>query len=142
MSLTFCTESILDLDELARKVIQSLGDTRVICLIGTMGAGKTTFVKSMLRQLETSDLGSSPTYSLINAYITKKKETIYHLDLYRLNHEEEALDIGIEEIIDGKTWCFIEWPELIMSFLPEKYAVITINSDEQGLRNFTIELKD
>jgi tRNA threonylcarbamoyladenosine biosynthesis protein TsaE len=80
--------------------------------------------------LGSKDDGNSPTFSLINNYITQSGETIYHMDLYRLNSPEEALDIGVEEIIQSNCWCFIEWPEYVLPFL-DQYALLEITVENE-----------
>lgn len=90
-----------------------------ILFYGEMGTGKTTLISSMLKVLGITDINGSPTFSIVNEYITKKDEKIYHFDFYRINKEEEALDIGFEEYLYEGDWIFIEWPEKISSFLPE-----------------------
>ena len=78
---------------------------------GEMGAGKTTLVKEIGRQIKVKSIVQSPTFSLVNPYETESGEIIYHFDLYRLENVQEAVDIGIEEYLDSGHLCFIEWPE-------------------------------
>lgn len=133
-----------NLDELAlvaQRLLTTLSDTRVVCLSGTMGAGKTTLVKAFLAILGAEDSGHSPTFSLINVYNRENQIPIFHLDLYRLNSTAEALDIGIEDVLYDGNWCFIEWPEHILSLLPENYGHIDIQQDETGSRHFQLTVK-
>lgn len=110
---------------------------RIFCLKGELGAGKTTFVKKMLSKLGVQDDVTSPTYSIINEY-KYDKGVIYHLDLYRLNTIEEALEIGIEEYLQSDNYCFIEWYELIEPLLPNNCVKIEIDAQEDSSRKFII----
>ena len=102
-----------------------------------LGAGKTTFVKCLLAELGTLDDVTSPTYSIINEY-TYEKGLIYHLDLYRLNTIDEALNIGIEEYLHSGNYCLIEWYKLIESILPDNCVKIEIDVNQDSSRKFLI----
>ena len=141
MTHRFQVENLNELETIAKSLIEALGETRVVCIIGSMGAGKTTLVKTFLKILDAKESGSSPTFSLINQYQSSQHKTIFHLDLYRINSLEEALDIGIEDVLYDGNWCFIEWPEKIYSLLPENYGEIDIQVDEFGLRQITLNMK-
>jgi len=115
MVLTFTEQ---DIKRVARTLIQD-ESSGILCLHGPMGAGKTTLVKAMLRELNAIDPGSSPTFGLVNEYHdTEGKLLAYHFDFYRLNSPEEALDMGLEEYLEQPAWIFIEWPELVQTLLP------------------------
>lgn len=96
-----------------------------------MGAGKTTIIKSLCENLGVQESISSPTYSIVNEYETTTGELIYHFDLYRLNEEDELLDIGIDEILESNSLCFFEWPEKILNFLPSNYVRINIQVQDE-----------
>lgn len=137
------TIEVRDIGELgnaAKALISFFDSVRLVILHGQMGAGKTTLVKTILSELSTVDQGNSPTFSLINVYEGKTGEKIYHLDLYRLNDMEEALDIGVEDVLYENCWCFLEWPEHVISLLPRPYGEVNIELEEDGLRriNFSI----
>jgi tRNA threonylcarbamoyladenosine biosynthesis protein TsaE len=134
MTITFSDVRLDVLPQVAAEIIESLQNPRVVCLHGTMGAGKTTLVKALISELGAADVGSSPTFALINNYGSETHGTIYHLDLYRLINASEALDIGIEDIIYENVWCFIEWPEMVEHLLPENAAQIKIEVHDDGLR--------
>lgn len=139
MKKQFSVSQLQELPEVAKSIVALFGKPQVICLNGKMGAGKTTLVKALIAELGANDAGSSPTFALINAYESHKHGALYHLDLYRLNHASEALDIGIEDLIYGESWCFIEWPDKILNLLDEKAVFIDIEADENGTR--TIKIK-
>jgi tRNA threonylcarbamoyladenosine biosynthesis protein TsaE len=105
-----------------------------------MGAGKTTFIQRVLAQLGVHQLEGSPTYGFVNNYQTEKNGLVFHLDLYRLNSEEEAYDIGIEDIIYDQNYCFIEWPDIIRNLLPSNTVWVTIKREDNNARTICIEL--
>ena len=111
----------------------------IFFLLGYMGAGKTTLIKSFCKVLDVIDEVNSPTFSIVNEYFTEKEDSIYHFDFYRIEQLEEAYDIGYEEYIDSGQYCFIEWPEKIATLLPPE----TVNVDLQIVENNerTIEVK-
>jgi len=126
------------------QVIDALHDAvlknKIIFLYGDLGAGKTTFVKNFLMRLGTEDIVSSPTYSIVNEYIVAKQKTAYHIDLYRLEGEGDALDIGIEEYLHSGDFIFIEWPQIIER-LVDNYLEVKISVDNDGGRTFSISEK-
>jgi tRNA threonylcarbamoyladenosine biosynthesis protein TsaE len=113
-------ESIYSLNEIentAKQFIEFLGGHKIVAFHGNLGAGKTTFIQAVCKQLGVKENVSSPTFSIINQYITANSKTIFHIDLYRVKDNEEAIHAGVEECIYSGELCFIEWPERI-SFLP------------------------
>ena len=116
-----------DLLEISREIIEVGSGFKVWLFFGTMGAGKTTLIKSICKNLDVNDVVNSPTYTLVNEYTTKNSRLIYHFDFYRINDEEEAMDIGTDEYFNSNNLCLVEWPEQIPSLLPEKYLNITIS---------------
>lgn len=105
---------------------------RVIAFNGDMGAGKTTFIHALCDYLNVKDVVSSPTFALINEYHFDDKHgtdrLIYHMDLYRINNIEEAVQAGIEDAIMNKNaYCFIEWPGKITALLPALYLDVSID---------------
>jgi tRNA threonylcarbamoyladenosine biosynthesis protein TsaE len=129
-------EIIFSLDEIqqvAQKIIAK-NPQKVILFHGQMGAGKTTFIKALAKELGVTDATSSPTFSLVNEYKTANGELLYHFDVYRLKSESEALDFGIDEYLYSGNWCFIEWSEKIPNLLPDAYSEITIKISDNGNR--------
>ena len=109
---TWASYTLADLPIVAKEMIESLQVAPRIWLFrGQMGAGKTTLSKELLKQLGVLQNVQSPTFSLVNEYVSTSGEIIYHFDLYRLKNIQEALAIGIEEYLDSGHYCFIEWPE-------------------------------
>ena len=130
--------SLEDLASIAAEIISSVKN-KTLLFYGEMGDGKTTFIKEICQQLGILDNISSPTFSLVNEYQTSKKEKVFHFDFYRIEEEEEALDIGIEEYFDSDAWCLVEWPENIENLLPLDAAQIHLSILDDEQRN--IQLK-
>ncbi len=115
-----------DLRDAARKVLNFAGDQCIWLLQGEVGAGKTTFIRAVCTELGAVDEVSSPTFSLINEYQTAKGGTIYHFDFYRIQSENEAENLGLEEYFYSDNLCLIEWPEKIPHLIPDRYLKINI----------------
>ena len=131
--------SLKELPAIAKDIIKST-KSKVLLFYGEMGVGKTTLIKEIVKQLGSLDTVSSPTFSLVNEYHTTNDEKIYHFDFYRINNENEALDIGIEEYFYSDCWCLVEWPNKVKNLLPLNSVTITISSNSDQLR--TIELRN
>jgi tRNA threonylcarbamoyladenosine biosynthesis protein TsaE len=112
--------------------------SKVILVNGEMGAGKTTMIKSLCKALNSPDLVSSPTFSLINEYRTANNEPLYHFDCYRIESEEEAYDFGAEEYLYSGHLCFIEWSENITSLLPEESNALMIEKIDATTRKIIL----
>lgn len=129
--------SLQDIDIVVEQLIeQKLLDQGVITYIGDLGTGKTTLIKKLCEKLGVADNVTSPTYSIINEY-ESVNGPLYHIDLYRLEDVEEAMDIGIEDYLYSGNWCMIEWPQLIEDLLPDNYVRIEI----ENLGKFTRSLR-
>lgn len=126
-----------ELSEIAIWVLK-FSPGRVILFKGPMGSGKTTLIKEITHQLGVEHVTSSPTFSLVNEYLSKKGETIYHFDFYRIEDEEEAFDMGIEEYFDSDAWCFVEWPEKVENVLPLDSVVIHLSINQDNTRTLEI----
>ena len=111
--------------------------SRIFALYGEMGAGKTTFIRELCRELGSVDNVVSPTFTLVNQYLDDKGEPMYHFDFYRINSISEVFDFGIEEYLTGESYCFLEWPEKIEAILPEGTVIVRITVEADGSR--TIE---
>ncbi|MEO8234695.1 MAG: tRNA (adenosine(37)-N6)-threonylcarbamoyltransferase complex ATPase subunit type 1 TsaE [Flavobacterium sp.] len=127
-----------EIEDVAQKVMEA-NPEKVILFNGEMGAGKTTFIKVLCKELGVKNPTSSPTFSLVNEYQIAGNELVYHFDVYRLKNQNEALDMGIEDYLYSGNWCFIEWSEKIPDLIPEKYSVVTISVLNNGKR--LLELK-
>ncbi len=124
--------------DVASDLLSHLGDeVRVVLFTGDLGAGKTSLIQEICRKLGCEDNVTSPTFSLINEY-TAGSQTIYHIDLYRLETIDEAIHIGIEDYLYAGNWCFIEWPELVMPMIQLPYAQVNIEIESATSRKFRI----
>lgn len=129
--------SIDQLEEVAQKII-SENPKKVILFYGEMGVGKTTLIKQLCKTLGVTGATSSPTFSLVNEYEADDNQLVYHFDFYRLNKEEEALDMGVDDYLYSGNWCFIEWAEKIPNLIPEVHSVINISLLADGKRSLTL----
>jgi tRNA threonylcarbamoyladenosine biosynthesis protein TsaE len=134
MSKKVIINGLSHIEEAAREFLRKKGDAPVIAFYGEMGAGKTTFTKSLCKVLGVLDGVNSPTFTLINEYRTSDGETIYHFDFYRINKLEEAFDIGFEEFVESGNLCIIEWPEKIEQILPPDTLRVKISVLDDGKR--------
>ncbi len=128
-------EKLEDLPRAAADLIAAIGDRRIVALRGKMGAGKTTLVGEMMRQLKMDDEASSPTFAIANEYHSSETgQTVYHFDFYRLESSAEAFDIGIEDYWDSGNLCLMEWTENIEDILPDDTLFVEIEEVEDGTR--------
>jgi tRNA threonylcarbamoyladenosine biosynthesis protein TsaE len=130
MQLSF---TLPEIEIVAQKLLDQ-ASTTVIRIDGEMGAGKTTLIATIVKLLGVNEGASSPTFSLVNSYEGKDK-TFYHFDFYRLNHPDEALDIGLEEYLESGNLCLLEWAEKVIPHLPLEYDhfIIVVQSDESRI---------
>lgn len=103
----------------------------IVYLVGELGSGKTTLVRGILLGLGCRENVVSPTYTLIEPYATAKYD-VYHLDLYRLNNEDDIENLGLRDLLDGLAVCLIEWPDKFPSCLPSPTITIRIGILQQG----------
>ncbi len=127
-------ESKDSLESAAKQFITQMGDNKVFAFQGDMGAGKTTFIKAVCNELGVTESVASPTFAIINEYKDKEGSSIYHFDFYRINNIEEVFDFGYEDYFYSGNICFIEWPDIVESLLPEDCVRITIEEQENGAR--------
>ena len=127
-----------EIDTIAKAIIQN-ATTNTFCFYGEMGAGKTTLIKELVKQLGGSDKGHSPTFGLVNEYHLANGDLLgYHFDFYRLNDELEAYDMGFEDYLNQDCWIFIEWPEKIASLIPKDAIHIKIELVDAVTRKISI----
>ncbi len=131
--------SLEELHSVAELILQSLDGRSVVLLHGPMGAGKTTLVREIAAVMGSEDSVSSPTFAIVNEYVTSEDESIFHFDMYRIERIEEAIDLGFEEYIHSGNLCFIEWAERVEELLPEDAMLVRIEAPTETQRRFIIE---
>ena len=138
---TISLKNLSELPETAKQILSFADSKKIFCFYGELGAGKTTLIKTICKELGAKDSGSSPTYGLVNEYAVAPSlkgddntiapfraggVTIYHFDFYRVKNETEAYDFGFEEYLHSGNYCFIEWPEKIEHLLPPDFVKVKI----------------
>lgn len=137
MELTF---KLKDIQQAAQQFNLVAAGYSVFALHGEMGAGKTTFVQAVCNLEMIMDTVSSPTYSIINQYVTKDGKFLYHIDLYRLKNEAEAINAGVEDYLYSGCRCFVEWPEKAPGIFPENTLHLTLTTIDSNTRKLKINL--
>ena len=136
---TLTIKSTDSIQETAREFMALMGDDTVFAFYGKMGAGKTTFIKALCKELGVEDEVNSPTFAIINEYRSATTaELIYHFDFYRIKKLDEVYDLGYEDYFYSGALCFIEWPELIEELLPLDAKKVSINENSDGTRTITL----
>ena len=129
-SLELNITSISDLPMAAKSLLEFAGKINVFLFEASMGAGKTTLIKELCKQLGSHDDFSSPTYAIVNEYLAPKGK-IFHFDLFRLKDQNELVEIGVDDYLKSKQYCFVEWPELMLDFIDEAALHIEIVQKDQ-----------
>lgn len=132
-------QSLEEISSAARQFVESIGERRIFAFYGSMGAGKTTFIKAICEELGVEDVITSPTFAIVNEYTTGTGKPLYHFDFYRIKKLDEFYDMGGEDYFGSGNICFIEWPELIEDVLPEEAVIVNIKEVDDGSRLVTIE---
>ena len=142
--------TIKNLDEMgekARMFINTLGEQRVIAFYGSMGAGKTTFIRALCQELGVIEPVTSPTFAIVNEYEVVDDQSsihqssikkVFHFDFYRIKRLEEAYDMGFEDYLYSGQLCLIEWPELIEELLPDDAVRVHITVNDDGTRSIRV----
>lgn len=132
--MNILVSGINDLPRAAKEFLDAVSDKKHFALYGNMGAGKTTFIKTICRELNVIEVVTSPTFALINEYHTTNNNLIYHFDFYRINKVEELFDFGYEDYLYSSHYCFIEWPEKAEDIIPDHFIKVHISELSDGNR--------
>ncbi len=130
-------DNLSSINEAAGKFVELMGNNTVFAFHGKMGAGKTTFIKAICEFLGVKDVINSPTFAVVNEYLSMAGNSIYHFDFYRIKSIEEAYNIGCEEYFYSGELCFIEWPEKAEELLPANTIHVEIAEVGNGKRILT-----
>ena len=137
MELNF---KLTDISKAAQWLLEQTKESKCMAFHGEMGAGKTTFISAVCTLLGVQSGQSSPTFPIINDYVTSNGETIYHIDLYRLKSETEAMAAGVEDCLYSGNYCFVEWPEKALGIFPQDVVHVYINTIDPETRNIKLLL--
>ena len=124
--------TIGELQAVAQKVLKEAGHRKCFAFFAEMGVGKTTLINTLCEELGVKDTTSSPTYSIINEYKTCNGDRVVHMDWYRLKDENDALNAGVEDYLQGDNYCFIEWPERAADLLPAQTVKVYLSLEESS----------
>lgn len=124
---------------MARKLLESFPEERFFAFFGKMGVGKTTLIKELCAALGVEDNVCSPTFAIVNEYVSGAGEPVYHFDFYRLKTLAEAYDLGYEEYFYSGCYCFTEWTEKVEELLPESYVRVEIKETD-GVRVLSADI--
>jgi len=141
MEQSFICHTVEDLQDIAEKMLKLFPEDRIFAFEGNMGAGKTTFIKVLCKNLEVLNEVVSPTFAIINEYHSKKVGPVYHFDFYRINKVEEVMDIGYEDYLYSGNYCLMEWPEKIEKLLPENIVYVAIENLDDRSRSIHVKKK-
>lgn len=132
---------ISSLDQLSSVALELLtwSDNRIFAIYGDMGVGKTTLIKYMCDHLKVCDPVSSPTFSVINEYLDVAGDKVFHFDLYRLKNLEEADKLGLDTYFSSGKICFLEWPNIVSSILPQQHHVIKMQEKNNKRQLFLLK---
>ena len=129
-----------ELEASAKTFLEAIGNASLIAFYAPMGAGKTTFITAVCKALGVEeDAISSPTFAIVNEYRMRSGEPLFHFDFYRIEHLEEALDIGLYDYLDSGALCLMEWPENIEGLLPEETLKVQIRVNPDRSRTLSWE---
>jgi len=131
---------LTDISNAAQWLLDQTNGRKCMAFHGNMGAGKTTFISAVCKLLGVQSGQSSPTFPIINDYVTSNGETVYHIDLYRLKSETEAMAAGVEDCLYSGNYCFVEWPEKALGIFPQDVVHVYINTIDPETRNIKLLL--
>ncbi len=120
--MTYITNSPLETEAIGAQLAQKLASGTVIAYTGDLGAGKTAFTRGLARGLGCTDLVTSPTYTIVNEYLSGKMP-LFHFDMYRLASADDLWDIGWEDYLDRGGICAVEWSENVAEALEDPVFV-------------------
>lgn len=130
-----------NINTVAKEFWEQVEGKMVFAFHGQMGAGKTTFIHALCDVKEVKDVVGSPTFSIINEYeydCEGTKKVLFHMDLYRIKDEQEALRAGVEDALFSGFICLAEWPEKAPGVFPDNTVHVYIELVDTGTRRLKI----
>lgn len=137
----FTINGVDELTQVSDYLLSLRSQSDIIAFYGPMGAGKTTLIKNLCHRMDVTDEVNSPTFAIVNEYVTTEGESVYHFDFYRIKKMEEVFDIGYDTYFDSGNLCLIEWPEMIEPLMPDHYIRVEIrlgDSDDSRIVSCTV----
>ena len=122
----FHINGVDELGQVADYLISLRNESDIIAFYGSMGAGKTTLIKNLCHKMGVTDEVNSPTFAIVNEYVTVEGESVYHFDFYRIKKLEEVFDIGYDNYFYSGNLCLLEWPEMIDPLMPDRFIRVDI----------------
>jgi tRNA threonylcarbamoyladenosine biosynthesis protein TsaE len=138
--ITLKLYNVKKISETAKQFLQKTRGYKKFAFYGKMGAGKTTFIIALCKELGAIDVINSPTFTIINEYKTINGDMLYHLDFYRIKSEDELLALGIEDYLYEDVYCFIEWPEMAENILTDNIVKVNIEEVDTSKRLLKIHI--
>ena len=136
--------SLENINDVAKDFWKAVDGKTVFAFHGQMGAGKTTFIHALCDVKGVKDVVGSPTFSIINEYeydCEGTRKVLFHMDLYRLKDEEEALRAGVEDALYSGYLCLVEWPEKAIGIFPDNKVDVFIESINERVRKISIDFQ-
>lgn len=137
MEITFELDEI---ERVSKRIISIAAGYKIITFSGDLGAGKTTLINHICKELGVDETVSSPTYAIIQEYEYGNRNIIYHMDLYRIKNSQEAFDAGVEACLLSGALCLVEWPERAINIFPEGTVHITLDTLSPLSRKLVVQL--
>ncbi len=134
----FAAQNPDKLNVVAGNMLPWLKEYKIVAFYGEMGAGKTTLIKAICKEMEVEDVVSSPTFALVNEYHTRDNQPVFHFDFYRIENISELYDLGYEDYFYSGNLCMVEWPEKAPSLIPESALTVRIEVMESGDREISV----
>jgi len=138
--ITLQLNNINKISETAKQFLQMTSGFKRFAFYGKMGAGKTTLIIALCKELGAIDVITSPTFTIINEYKTITGDMIYHLDFYRIKSPDELLALGIEDYLYEDVYCFIEWPDKAEEILSDDIVKVNIEEIDINKRLLKIHI--
>lgn len=139
----FHIDGVDELGQVSDYLISLRDESDIIAFYGPMGAGKTTLIKNLCHKMGVTDEVNSPTFAIVNEYVTLDGESVYHFDFYRIKKLEEVYDIGYDNYFYSGNLCLLEWPEMIDPLMPDRFIRVDIAlGDTDDSRKITVSIEE